>query len=79
MYGKVDTEVIARYGKEYPISVRRKVLGIPGKNAAEIIVNELGLPLTAEQYHSLVVELTSQRLPDAELMPGKISENFLKL
>lgn len=72
----MDAEILARYGKEYPISIRRKVLGIPGKNAAEIIINELELPLTAEQYYSTVVELCSQRLPSAKLMPGKISENF---
>ncbi|XKL60489.1 hypothetical protein PGB90_007546 [Kerria lacca] len=70
IYSEIDAEVIGRYGKLYPLTIRRKILGTSEMHTASVIVSELNLPLTAKQYHSEVKKLQKTRLENADLMPG---------
>ena len=47
--------------------------------AAEIIVEELNLPVTPQDYLDQVKKLLSQRLCDAKIMPGNYTYiSFIK-
>lgn len=65
--------MVAKFDKPYPKDVRMKVLGCSERTAASIIINELQLPITVENYRHQVDELLDNMLKNATLMNGEIS------
>jgi len=66
----------AKFGKSYPKDVRMKVLGCTEQTAASIIINELQLPITVEEYRRQVDELLDDMLKEATLMDGVFINSF---
>lgn len=72
---QIDSEIISRYGKKYPIELRKKILGTTELNTATVITKELNLPLTPDEYQTEVKKLQKDRLHTAEIMPGQLCIN----
>lgn len=70
IYEEADRKMISKYGKTYLKEIRMKVLGCTERAAASIIINELKLPITVEQYRHQVDEILDDMLKEATLMDG---------
>ncbi|XP_054158669.1 pseudouridine-5'-phosphatase-like [Oppia nitens] len=49
-YERAINTVTTRYGKPYPLELRVRVIGTTQHDQAELVVRELGLPITPDQY-----------------------------
>ena len=76
LYYKLDSEVCARYGKEFTTTIKRKIMGTTELRSAEMIIEELNLPVTPEEYLKQLSTLAIQRIGDVELMPGNCHPYF---
>lgn len=64
------TEVVAKFGKTYHLDLRYRVLGAPELDGAKMVVNELKLPITIEEYISMVRAFESKVMADVDILPG---------
>ena len=71
IYVATNEQLAAKYGKKYTWDVRMKVMGIREQETAKIIVNDLDLPLTYEEYLKEAICLQRSLFQQAEFMPGK--------
>lgn len=70
VYEKVFQEVTTKYGKPLTPEVRIKLLGSTERRSCEICVNDLGLNVSIEDFVKDFRELSQQRLPNVDFMPG---------
>ncbi|KAH9418563.1 Pseudouridine-5'-phosphatase [Dermatophagoides pteronyssinus] len=71
MYEKAINSVTQRYGRDYPFEVKMKIMGRINPEGAQIIINELQLPLTVDEYTQQVDEEYRKVFSDyVPLMPG---------
>ena len=70
IYEKCYEIIAEEFGKKYTWEIQAKVMGDSAKNGAKIIIEQLGLPLTVEEYMKKMRVLCAQYLPDARLQPG---------
>ena len=74
IYTRVTQEIVKPYGKVFDWSVKSKMMGRSKLKAAEVLVEGLQLPLTAEEFVELSREKLMEQFPSAALLPG---ENLL--
>lgn len=72
------TEVAAKFGKTYSLDLRYKVLGAPELDGARMVVNELKLPISVEEYISMVRAFESKVMSDVDILPGSYNFYFLQ-
>lgn len=71
LYEKAINSVTKRYGHEYPFEVKMKTMGRIGPEGSQIIIDELELPLTVDEYSRLVDEEYRKVFTEfVPLMPG---------
>eukprot|EP01134_Creolimax_fragrantissima_P007731 CFRG7731T1 len=70
IYTEVTEDISAPYGKKYTWEIKQKVMGLPSRKAAEIIVADLGLPISPEQYLELRNKMQLERFSSCKLLPG---------
>lgn len=63
-------KICESYNKEYPRDVRIRVMGTTQFDTAEIIINELSLPLTVAEFLKKVENLMGEKLKTVKLMKG---------
>jgi len=63
-------EVVAKFGKTYNLDLRYRVLGTPEQDGAKMVVNELKLPISIEEYSDMVRAYENKVLSDVPLLPG---------
>ena len=73
IYCKVYGTIACRYGKAYTPDLQRKVMGRQALDCAQILVDELALPLTAEEHIAMRNQIICDLLPQAQPMPGAIA------
>lgn len=73
IYCKVNQMIAARYGKEFTDDIHRLIMGRQAMECAQILVDALALPLTAQQHLQARNELIFDLLPAAQPMPGAIA------
>lgn len=56
--------------------MKSKMMGRPPLTAAQVLVDELQLPMTADQFHKELYGNLMDKFPDAKLMPGTILTAF---
>lgn len=73
LYFKLDSEVCAKYGKEFNKVIKQKIMGTTELRSAEMIIKELNLPVTPPEYLKQLKALVAQKLAldGVALMPGK--------
>lgn len=64
------TEVAAKFGKTYDLDLRYRVLGAPELDGAKMVVDELKLPISIEEYVYMVRAFESKVMSDVDLLPG---------
>lgn len=60
----------AKFGKLYNLDLRYKVLGAPELDGAKMVISELKLPLSVEEYVNMVREFESKVMSDVDILPG---------
>lgn len=63
-------EVVAKFGKTYSLDLCFRILGAPELDGAKIVVNELKLPISIEEYMHMVREIKSKVMSDVDVLPG---------
>lgn len=64
-------EILEPYGKTFDWSVKSKMMGRGGLEAAKVLVEELQLPLTAEEVVKISRDKLLEQFPSALLLPGE--------
>lgn len=60
----------AKFGKLYNLDLRYRVLGAPELDGAKMVISELNLPLSVEEYVNMVHEFESKVMSDVNVLPG---------
>lgn len=63
-------KVVAKFGKTYDLDLRSRVLGAPELDGAKMVVNELNLPISVEEYINMVRAIKSKVMSDVDVLPG---------
>jgi len=62
--------VVAKFGKTYDLDLRYRVLGAPELDGAKMVVSELKLPISIEEYINMVRAFEIKALSDVDILPG---------
>ena len=81
IYCRVNEMIARRYGKTFTRSLHRKIMGRQAMECAQILVEDLALPLTAEEHLQARDALIFDMLPEALPMPGakEMTRRFYEL
>lgn len=70
IYTECTQSILDRYGKKYTRESKIRAMGRPRLEAAQVVVDDAGIPLTAEEFSKELYALLFQRFPTAKYMPG---------
>ncbi|XP_075724425.1 uncharacterized protein LOC142767088 [Rhipicephalus microplus] len=70
VYTAAVEEVAGRYGKTYTWELKKRVMGMPDADAARIVIDTLGLPVSQDYYLYELDRLYENSLPNSKVMPG---------
>lgn len=70
VYTEVTQNILNAYGKTFEWSLKAKMMGRKAPEAAQILVDELKIPLTVEDYLVLRAAGHKNLFPTCNLMPG---------
>ncbi|KAJ2160303.1 hypothetical protein GGF46_002349 [Coemansia sp. RSA 552] len=76
LYSDVTNRIIEPYGKTFPIETKAKMMGRDSRTATDILLADLELPLTFEEYDAEASRLKKIFFRMAMMMPG--AEALLK-
>jgi pseudouridine-5'-monophosphatase len=70
IYTEVTQELVSKYGKTFPFELKSRMMGRKALDAAQILVSELKLPISPQEYLDEQKEAFQLRFPQCGLMPG---------
>ncbi|KAJ1903783.1 Pseudouridine-5'-phosphatase [Coemansia sp. IMI 209127] len=70
IYSEVANKMLEPYGKTFTLETKIKMMGRDVKSATEILLSELELPHTFEEWDNEAQRVKAELFPKAELMPG---------
>ncbi|GAB6020192.1 hypothetical protein CHUAL_002914 [Chamberlinius hualienensis] len=70
MYTESIQKVVSEYGKIYTWEIKVKCMGTTTQEGAEIVVNDLQLPITTDEYIRKTKEEYAIVFPTVQLLPG---------
>jgi HAD superfamily hydrolase (TIGR01509 family) len=71
VYSKVTLEILKKFGiSEFPWSVKSKMMGQKSIDAARILIAEMNLPMTPEEYVLERDKMHECHFPHCEYLPG---------
>ncbi|XP_059486649.1 pseudouridine-5'-phosphatase [Neocloeon triangulifer] len=70
IYTQITQMISDRFGKAYTWELKQSLMGFTGKDAAQKLVEGIGLPITPEEYIKESHVLYDQYFPTANLLPG---------
>ena len=71
-YTSVTQEIVSQYGKNFDWSLKSKIIGRRALESAQMIVDELELPITAENYLSQRNEILPLKFKESVPLPGVV-------
>ncbi|MBP1608909.1 MAG: (DL)-glycerol-3-phosphatase 2 [Acidobacteria bacterium] len=71
-YTIVNRNIAHLYGKAYDPSLKPKTMGLKAVDSARILIDELGLPLTPEEYLQARKGMLDEFFPRSEPKPGAV-------
>lgn len=60
----------SRFGKEFTFALKSKIMGQQSKEFASTIINDLGLPLSVDEFLSETRAIFDELFPHCKIMPG---------
>lgn len=70
IYEEVYRGLVEKYGKSYPFELKVKCMGRKATEAAQIIIDQLGLPITVQEWLDISQKAVREKFPEAKLLPG---------
>jgi len=70
LYTEATQSVVGQYGKTFDWSLKSRMMGRHELEAAELLVNTLELPITAEEYLRRQLPIAERLFPTARELPG---------
>ncbi|KAJ2613921.1 hypothetical protein H4S08_001965 [Coemansia sp. RSA 1365] len=70
MYTVLSNKVLAQHGKTLPLETKIKMMGRNAKHATDVLLADLEIPMTFEEYDSQITELKKTYFPMTMMMPG---------
>ena len=70
IYTEVTQDIVGEFGKVFDWSVKKKILGRPSSQAAKIIVKNLDLPITPQDYLDSRKDILIEKFKNTQPMPG---------
>lgn len=70
IYDNIMDSIAKQYGKSYTEDCKLKVLGTPEGDTAKIVVRELGLPITPQEFLKTYKKKVLEELAHPLLLPG---------
>ncbi|KAJ2637552.1 Pseudouridine-5'-phosphatase [Coemansia sp. RSA 1286] len=70
IYSAVTNKILEPYGKTFPLETKLKMMGRDVRTATDILLKDLALPLTFEEYDNKATELKEVFFREAQFMPG---------
>lgn len=70
LYTESFQRICSRFGSVYTWEVKSKVMGMKALEAAEVILAELELPLSAQELIQESRDIQEKIFPDSQLLPG---------
>ena len=61
----------SRFGKEFTFALKSKIMGQQSKEFASTIIDDLGLPLSVEEFLAETRAIFDELFPQCKIMPGK--------
>lgn len=71
-YTKAHETLAGRYGKVFDWTVKSKMIGLRAEDSANVVIHDLELPLSVEEYLEERKHLLEELFPKAEPMPGAV-------
>ena len=71
IYSRVIQELLDPYGKIFDWSVKSKMMGRSEIEAVRVLLEELQLPFTPEEFCTMSKEKLWELFPTAALLPGE--------
>jgi pseudouridine 5'-phosphatase len=71
-YTTAHQAVASRYGKVFDWSVKSRMIGLPARSSAQVMIDALQLPITVSEYLELRRQMLEELFPQAEPMPGAV-------
>lgn len=68
---EVLTEICEKHGKKFSGSLHNKTAGAVVEDIADLLINELSLPITQDEFIQMYKDLTVTKCSDIDFMPGK--------
>jgi pseudouridine-5'-monophosphatase len=50
VYGEATQQILNRFGKKFEWSMKSQMMGLRGPEAAQLLVDQLKIPMTAQEY-----------------------------
>ena len=70
IYTEIMQRIGSKYGKKFTWEIKVKMMGMPGLPSAQVAVDEMGLPITAEEFLSQAKEHKQELFPHCKILPG---------
>ncbi|KAJ3051585.1 glutathione synthase [Rhizophlyctis rosea] len=64
VYTEVTAKIVSKYGKTYDWTLKAQMMGLKERDAAELLVKTLEIPMTVDEY------IVARRLGHAEMFPS---------
>ncbi|XP_076098965.1 pseudouridine-5'-phosphatase-like isoform X1 [Mytilus galloprovincialis] len=80
LYSQITQDIVSKYGKNFTWAIKSQQMGKKETEASKIIIDELELPLTVEEYLALAHKEQEVLFPKVDFMPGaeKLVRHFHK-
>ena len=72
LYTIIYDEILQPYCKSFTWELQQRMMGRKMQEEAQLMIDELGLPFTPDDWCKMSKERMAEVFPDAKLLPGKL-------